>query len=481
MRETPAPPQRHSQLLGICLLYLLLPNILFLVGWVEPWLAWPLAALLSAGCWLLWRRSTFAPRAPMTRRDKVSLALCLLAGAAIVYLMGFNGDFPQSNDFIVRNAVYSALVNDTWPLHSARGEYFVYYHAFVLPPAALGKLIGGMLPAWLFQALWVYLGLALVIICLHRRAGRRTLSLLVCMFGLACMQELLGRADVFARYIPGLQGLVDAYWSLVPQPLYYVGMWHQLVATYNHAVPVLLFLAMVHAKLLPWHTLLPVSALVVVSSPLGAVVLLVYLAFKMLPCMRRDGIVPAFRHALLYVSIPLLVLLGLYYSSGEGSQCLPAWQSAMFAGETWKLMVAYGLGTLSMLLPLCVFGWRYRHTTGFRVSLLLLLALPWFWTGVDQNELLLKGSILPYFFMAVFLHGAWKHAALPRRCVYLLLFAACAYIPFLDIQHRLREFGTSPQQHELNIRNEWHGHLNNPEHEWYSRFWGPQAPPLFRP
>ena len=135
----------------------------------------------------------------------------------------------------------------------------------------------------------------------------------------------------------------------------------------------------------------------------------------------------------------------------------------------------------SMLLPLFVFGWRYRRTAGFRASLLLLLALPWCWTGVDNNELMLKGTILPYFFMALFLHGAWKCAALPRRCVFLLLFAATAYIPFLDIQHRLREFGTSPQQHELNIHNEWCGHLNNSWHEWYSRFWGPKAPPLFRP
>lgn len=481
MSETPAQPRKRSLLLGACLLYLLLPNALFLCGWVEPWLAWPLVALLAAGCWLLWRRSTFAPRAPMSPGGRAMLALCLLAGAAVVYLMGLNGDFPQAHDFIVRNAVYASLVNDAWPLHSARGEYFVYYHAFVLPPAALAKCIGGLAPAWLLQALWVYAGLALIIICLHRRAGRRTLSLLVFMFGLACMQELLGRADVFARYIPGLQGLVDSYWVLVPQPLYYVGMWHQLVATYNHAVPVLLFLGMVYARLLPWHTLLPVSALAVVSSPLGAVVLLVYLAFLILPRMRREGLAPVLRHTLLYVAIPLLVLLGLYYSSGEGSQCTPAWQCAMFAGKTGQLLVAYGLGTASMLTPLFVFGWRYRRTAGFQTSLLLLLALPWFWTGVDNNELMLKGTILPYFFMAVFLHGAWKHAARPLRCVFLLLFAASTYIPFLDIQHRLREFGTSQQQHELNIQNEWHGHLNHPEHEWYSRFWGPHAPTLFRP
>ena len=481
MSETPATPQRHSPLLGICLLYLLLPNILFLVGWVEPWLAWPLAALLSAGCWLLWRRSTFTPRAPMTRRDKAMLTLSLLAGAAVVYLIGFNGDFPQNGDFLVRNAMYNTLVNESWPLHSARGEYLVYYLSFELPPAALEKCIDGIAPSWLIHALWVYAGLALFILCLHRRARWRVLSLLVVILGMSCVQELLNHPGVVARFMPGMQGLVDCYKSLIPNHLNYFAIWQQVMSTYNHAVPVLLFLGMVYARLLPWHTLLPVSALVVVCSPLGAVVLLVYLAFLLLPRLRREGLVPVMRHTLLYAAIPLLGLLGLYYFSGEGSQCKAAWQCSIFAGKTVQLLLAYAFGTAIMVLPLFVFGWRYRRTAGFRSALLLLLALPWFWVGVDNNELMFKGTLLPYFFMAVFLHGARKHAALPRRCVFLLLFAIYAFSPVWDIQHRLSEFATSPQQREWNTLSGWHGHLNHPEHMWYSRFWAPKAPPFFIP
>lgn len=480
MSATSNQPSR-SPLLGVCLLYLLLPNVLFLVGWVEPWLAWPVSALLVAGCWLLWRRITIPARTPMSGRDKASLALSLLAGAVFVYIMGFNGDFPQTGDWLARNAMYETLVNGGWPLHSARGEYFVYYHSYDLPPAALAKCIGVIVPAWFIHALWVYAGLALVILCLHCRARRRTLSLLVFMLCMACLQDLLDWSGVIARYIPAVQGLVDCYSSLVPRSLKYYGVWQQLMATYNHAVPTLLFLAMVYARLLPWHALLPVSALVVVCSPLGAVVLLVYLAFLLLPRVRREGIAPMLGHPLLYAAIPLLGLLGLYYSSGVGSGYVPAWQSLTFAGKTGKLLLAYGLGTACMVLPLCVFGWRYRRTAGFRASLLLLLVMPWIWSKVGDMELLqYKGTILPFFFLAVFLHSAWKHASRSRRCVLLLLFAMCAYSPFLDFQHRLRGFGISPQQHELNIRSGWHGHLNHPEHRWYAQFWGPKAPPLFR-
>lgn len=470
----------RSPLLGVCLLYLLLPNVLFLVGWVGPWLAWPVSALLVAGCWLLWRRITFPARAPMSGGDRASLALSLLTGAVFVYLIGFNGDFPQNGDFLVRNAIYGALVNESWPLHSARGEYFVYYHAFLLPPAVIAKCTGGMVPVWLHQALWVYAGMALIILCLYRRARRRTLSLLVFMIGLACLQDLLDLSGVIAHYIPAVQGLVDCYSSLVPHSLKYFGIWIQMMGTYHHAVPTLLFLAMVYARLLPWHALLPVSALVVVCSPLGAAALLVYLAFLLLPRVWREGVAPVLNHVLLYAAILLLGLLGLYFFSGGASQCKPAWQSAVYFGKTGQLLLAYVLGTVSMLLPLFIFGWRYCRTAGFRASLLLLLALPWFWIGLVNNELLFKGVIVPYFFLAVFLHSAWKHASRSRRCVFLLLFAMCTFAPFLDFQHRLREFGISPQQHELNICSGWQGHLNHPEHRWYSQFWGPKAPPLFR-
>ena len=479
MRETPAPPQRHSQLLGICLLYLLLPNILFLVGWVEPWLAWPLVALLSAGCWLLWRRSTFAPRAPMTQGGKAMLALCLLGGAAVVYLMGLNGDFPQPRDFIARNGIYGALVNETWPLLSARGEYFVYYHAFWLPAAAVADILRSAVPGWLVLAAWIYLGVALCILCLFRRCRRRTLSLLAVMMGLACAQQVLGRADVFAAVLP-IQGFVDAYNALIPQPVLYTCLWHQLAATYNHAVAVMLFLCMVHGRLLNARTLLPVAALVVACSPLGALALLVYLACILLPQVRRGQLPQMLREPMLYAVLPLLALMALYFSSGAVSQAVAGWNASLYGGSAARFLPAYLGGTLFMVGALCVFGWRYRRTSAFRAAALLLVIMPLVWLGLDTNEFLYKGSLVPFFVMAVLLHGSWPHAGRVKRAVVALLFAACTFIPALDIQHRLREFGTSPAQRELNLQNEWQGHLNHPEHPWYRQFWGPQAPPFFR-
>lgn len=479
MSETCATGRRRSLLLGACLLYLLLPNVLFLCGWVETWLAVPLAVLLAAGGWELWRRSTFVPRAPMTQGGKAMLALCLLLGAAVVYLMGLNGDFPQPRDFIARNGIYGALVDEAWPLLSARGEYFVYYHAFWLPAAAVADILRSAVPGWLVLAAWIYLGVALCILCLFRRCGRRTLSLLAVMMGLACAQEVLGRADVFAAVLP-IQGFVDAYNALIPHPVLYTCLWHQLAATYNHAVAVMLFLCMVHGRLLSARTLLPVAALVVACSPLGALALLVYLACILPPRAGRGQLPNLLREPMLYIALPLLALLALYFSSGAVSQAVAGWNASLYGGSAARFLPAYLGGTFFMVGALCVFGWRYRRTSAFRAAALLLVIMPLVWLGLDTNEFLYKGSLVPFFVMAVLLHGSWPHAGRAKRAVVVLLFAACAFIPALDIQHRLREFGTSPAQHELNIQNEWQGHLNHPEHPWYRQFWVPQAPPLFR-
>lgn len=480
MCETREQPRHRSPLLGACLLYLLLPNVLFLCGWVQPWLAWPLSALLAACCWLLWRRTLYVPRVPMDAARKAVLALCLLGGAAVVYLMGLNGDFPQPRDFIARNGIYGALTDEAWPLHSADGQYFVYYHAFWLPAAALAHLLRGLVPAWLVLAGWIYLGVALGILCLFRRCGARTLSLLAVMMGLACAQEVLGRADVFAAVLP-IQGFVDAYNALVPHPVLYTCLWHQLAATYNHAVAVFLFLCMVHGRLLRGPLLLPVAALVAVCSPLGALALLVYLAFTLLPLLRRGALLRAqLKEPLFYAVLPLLALLALYFSAGAVSQALPAWNAPLYGGNLADFAAAYLGGTLFMGGALCVFGWRYRRTGAFRGAACLLLLLPLLWLGLTTNEFLYKGTLVPFFVMAVLLHGAWPRCSARRRALLVCIFAACAFIPALDFQHRIREFGSSPQQRALNTQDEWHGHLNHPQHPFYIQFWGPQAPPFFR-
>lgn len=472
------PPQeqpQRSHLLACTLLYLLLPNILFLAGWVQTWMAVPLSLLLAWMCFSLWKN---APRRKMQQITLGGWCIILLIPALMTWCIGFDGSFPQTLDFVVRNAVYASLVNDSWPLHSAQGEYFVYYHAFWLPPAALVKLTG--LPAVPVLIAWVYAGLVLFTALLYRRLRGWTAVFLLLLVMVGNAHELVLHHDVLLKFIP-LPIPETNFFSrleLANQMVWNTG-WMQILYTYNHAIAVFIFLALYLSRLLNHEGLLLASPLMVVMSPIGAMAVAAFLAWVVLT---RHGALPRLLGSpLLYVGVLLVALEGLYFGSGAGSGCCTAWKASVNAGlppaTVWGM---YLLSILPMAGMFLLFGWEFRRTAGFQVGLVLIVALPAVWVGVDNNELLYKGACLVIFFACLFLIGSWRHARTGRRIVLALVLASASIIPLLRVQHHVRSFALTPEQRTLNIRNEWQGHLNHPEHEWYARFWGPQAPPLFR-
>lgn len=475
----PAPtPQRRPQrsiLLACTLLYLLLPNVLFLAGWVQTWIAIPLSLLLAWMCLLLWKN---APQRRIQRTTVGGWCIILLVPALMTWCIGFDGSFPQTLDFVVRNAVYASLVNETWPLYSAQGEYFVYYHAFWLPPAALVKLTG--LPSVPVLMAWTYAGLALFAALLYRRLRGWSAVFLLLLVLVGNVHELVLHHDVLLKFIPLPLPETDFFsrLELANQMVWNTG-WMQILYTYNHAIAVLVFLALYLSRLLDHEGLLLASPLMVGMSPIGAVAVAAFLAWLVL--RRRGTLLRLLGSPHLYVGVALLALEGLYFCSGAGSGCCAVWQASINAGlPTATVLGMYLLSILPMAGMFTLFGWRFRRTAGFQVGLMLTAALPAVWVGVDNNELLYKGGCLVVFFACLFLLGSWRHARTGMRILFALVLCAAATIPLLRMQHHIRGFAFTPEQKALNIQNEWQGHLNHPEHVWYARFWGPQAPPLFR-
>ena len=63
-----------------CLLYLLLPCLLFLAGWVQPWVAWPVGlGLVAAVLWV----SRECPARPLRWSGAGALRVALLPHRAI--------------------------------------------------------------------------------------------------------------------------------------------------------------------------------------------------------------------------------------------------------------------------------------------------------------------------------------------------------------------------------------------------------------
>lgn len=453
--------------------YILLPNLFFLLGWVESWVAVPLCVLLTICSWKLWQQSK--PTCQRTCPNLKYLLFALLLAVLYVYRMGFNGDVPQPGDFIVRTPIYNTLIHSAWPIFSERGEYFVYYHAYVLPPAWIASILS-FIPSWLILAAWVYLGIALAITCMFFRCGRATAIVFGLILFAGPLQALFLHDNVFlARHFP-FEPLVRFCCAHFPLGAPFPGFYDQCANTYNHGINIFLFFSLAYGRLLSRRSLALLSPLLVVVSPLGAVAVLIYLLYLMVAPRFRKELYSLFKQPMLYVGILLIALLGIYFSSGEGSVIQPIWKHF----DAQDSLPIYLVTIACILIPLFLFGWRYRQSAAFIAALTIALVTPIVWVGPTNNELLFKSAILTSFFVPIFAYKTFCYAGTLKRIAMIVVFVICSYNFIYASYCAARDFSTSDEGRAANMHDEWHGSLNHPEHYFYSRFWGENVPVLYK-
>ena len=223
------------------LLYLALPLLLFLQGWVHLAFSAPLCAALACGLYVCARHLP-AQRLPLSGRRLAALGLLSFFCLMLVLLCGFTGHCQQHADFIIRNAVYERLAANSWPLVTEDGHHFIYYLGHWLPPALAASFCPASWAPWLL-ALWTFLGLELALLAATVRWGIRKTArwalILLCLGSPAAVPDCLG--------IP-LSSLFAEYHA---QMVLFIGMPVQLFNTFNHAVPALLCAVFVLTRSLP--------------------------------------------------------------------------------------------------------------------------------------------------------------------------------------------------------------------------------------
>ncbi len=164
----------HRTLKKYSLVYLALPALTFLLGFLRWYIALPAAACLLFG---MLRAMKDNSQPDMTREITLGrMQLILLAGVILLWtwLGGLNGLFYQSDDWPWRNAIYHDLVKYRWPVvYPEKGSALVYYVGFWLPPALPAKLAalltGSQDFAWRVAqgALWLWASAGLMLIALN--------------------------------------------------------------------------------------------------------------------------------------------------------------------------------------------------------------------------------------------------------------------------------------------------------------------------
>jgi hypothetical protein len=125
------------------LIYLFLPLVVFVMGWLKPWIAILLLLLIILSVGSMVRRHKSLPRFSSGRLHMVAVVTLIAIG--LVFLTGLWPGLPQSNDYLKHNLIIGDLAGRSWPVRYpgvGGGEYLCYGLGHYMIPGAIAKLCG---------------------------------------------------------------------------------------------------------------------------------------------------------------------------------------------------------------------------------------------------------------------------------------------------------------------------------------------------
>lgn len=479
----------HRLLVNGAIAYLLIPNILFLFGWVQWWFAIPATLLLLAGWWGIDRQIPTVERChKWDVQNILGVLFVLLLCFLVLESLGFTGRVEQSEDFRARNAILSTLVRCDWPLHSADGGYFVYYHAFYLPIAVICRLSCGLISAEVGIYLWSLLGMLLAgALLISRYGGKKAAVFLLLLCGMGFLSEWI---EILIRAKEPL-GI-----SLLSEPtllrgLYYLfkisyaDFWRELAIDAPHCgIAVLLFFILTAQNNIQVRHLFFLSASVVLFSPYAAPGLLLFLLLRVIRGLlnNRQECIKLIT-GVTWCALPLLFAVACFLTSNPGRSFEPFKGFYTHSGELYYLGIGcYLLTVASLLVPAFVLlPKRYRRTSYFITLVILAIALPL--PSFSDGNFSLKGTAVLSLCQAwLYAHLLLKRTYSHKKLLICFVAAACGY----SVLHTAKQCTTftldREKQVHQNCKLSWHGHLNNPQDAAYNNFFsetGPNSPLLY--
>jgi len=245
------PMQMASVLYRSTYVFLALPYVVFLIGWIRLPYSILLLTLLAIGC-AAGLRGTAAirqqtPEAGWVRRGE--LISILLPLVLVFVLCGVGGWGYQDRDWLRGNIVLRDLVAEPWPVvyETETGPLLlVYYSAFYLPAALLGKLLGWQVAN---HALFLYgfIGLLLSALWVTTLTGIRRwwcVPVFLAFSGMDVIGALARRAGEIVTGAP-TQSWTNLEWWAGFGSIAYVSNLQLLTLTPNQAIPAWLVTALI--------------------------------------------------------------------------------------------------------------------------------------------------------------------------------------------------------------------------------------------
>lgn len=422
---------------------------------------------------------------PLTsdRRGCLALFVSLLVCLFCVEMIGFHAHIHQHWDFRLRNLVYEQLINRSWPMTNNEGKFFVYYLAFWLPPALLSNLSSLCSPAT-FAFIWSFIGLAIGTLLFYSRLKGKILCFLLVFLAFDSFSDW-GRmiSEICEKGIGGeiLQTWSQFFASIAPvDRLYLIPSWSQFVATFNHAVPLWIFLGIYFARGVSLSAVLVAAVMLLSSSPLGGVAILPFVLFRLYRECRLRGFKEPLKSACLsaILTAPLLLCIGLYMTSaGAAGGTRFTWQHLDGSPKGFSdlydvaLQVCTLFINLALVCIICVKkAYRHPYVVPFMSCLCIITVV---WVGMEAiNELIYKGGMVVAVIFALGSTMSWYHCSKKRKLAIILtlLLSSLPVIQTISrtIHHGMVDSEEAKFGYYVKLPG---GDLGSPRHIWYDRFW----------
>jgi hypothetical protein len=423
----------------ISIAYLVLPFIIFCMGWLRLPIAIPVTAIIL---WVVWQLLKQSPDNQFPFPNSRTTFYILLLTGAWVFLSGVGGYTFQNWDHHWRNAVLHDLINYESPVIYSSPEkgpitMLVYYVGYWLPAALAGKIFGWQAANFILF-LWTWLGVLLAVLHLKiklKTAFIKTAFLLIFFSGMDALGVLLFAGD-YPTLWPPIQHL--EIWS---GNIQYSSFTTQLFWVFNQVVPAWLCIALI----LDSDSLLSESqkrasglqsqkifiwSLCFFFAPLASIGLFPYLLIEW---FRQTDFKSPFKNLridLLLASGVVLLVAYLFFSSNTAAQ-----ERGLQAIALKDFLAFFLLEGGILWLLLAPLKWRDPRwvATG-----MLLAIIPFIQIG-SGRDFVMRASIAPLFYLMIMAGVTISQKTTPRLLLltcYLLL-AIGSLTPLYEINRSI--------------------------------------------
>ena len=380
----------------LSIVYLAVPVVVWLVGWFEWWMGFPMAGLLVAGLWKSlsgsWRVSLSLP-----------LLASLLAALGWVLVTPTGGLWSFSQDLHMQYATLLDMGRGGWPTYLTDHRHgdpplLAYYLGWHMVPSLAGRWLGLAALGWAVPV-WTWIGVGLIAAVLTRglttvRAALLAVAVLVFFSGADILEHVLrlGPYDTVELLSDRLRRGSHLEWdghivgpnakNLEYQPSTII-FW---LAPHHFISGALGALVILRSRRRP--ELAAVCGLVVVIcafwSPISAVGLLPLVAVMAI----SQGVRPFLRWPNLLAAPPLAGLIGLYLNSNDAETnwgWLPRHYDSA-AEMLADLIPLYAAEVALVALALWLTDRRLAKEPAFIASVAVLAVAPWITYRINQTH-----------------------------------------------------------------------------------------------